>query len=70
MLEFTPADIDNINSSCQGEVENCCEKMLSQWLEGYVRGSSITWETLVEALRDSCLRQLADKIEQRLSLEP
>ena len=71
MLKFTSADIDNINSSCQSDVESCCEKMLSQWLEGFVAGSSsITWKTLIEALRDARLGQLADDLEQILLPKP
>ena len=55
MLKFTPADLDSINSSSQGDVESCCERMLSKWLAGHVVGSSITWKTLIEALRDARL---------------
>ena len=66
MLKFTSADLDSINSSCQGELESCCERMLSKWLAGHVRGSSITWKTLIKALRDARLGQLANDLEQGL----
>ena len=66
ILKFTGPELDNIETSNQG-VQKCCERMLIQWLSGHVRGSTITWRALIEAIRDARLEKLANQLEQRLS---
>ena len=45
-------------------------RLLTLWLEGHVQDVSqapITWETLLEALRDARLGQLADDLTDLLT---
>lgn len=68
MLNFSPADLDNIETSQQKDPVKCCEKLMSQWLGGFVSDSRPkTWSTLIEALKDARLGDLADKIEAILT---
>ena len=69
-LNFTASSLDSIESTCRGDVVKCCNRLLTMWLEGQVQDVSqapITWETLLEALRDSRLGQLADKLTDLLT---
>lgn len=63
-MNFSTCDLNNIESKCDSDVEKCSIEMLTLWVEG--RSSScqqpITWETLLEALRDAHMGQLADKL--------
>ena len=64
-LKFSTNILDNIESTCRGDVEACVNRLLTLWLEGHVQNVSqapITWETLLEALRDGRLGQLADNL--------
>ena len=69
MLKFSEANIDSIGTTCRGEPE-CCEDLLSQWLQGHNDSNdsrSKTWETLLEVMRDARLGELADKMEKILT---
>ena len=69
-LNFTASSLDSIESTCRGDVVKCCNRLLTLWLEGHVQDVSqapITWETLLEALRDSRLGQLADNLTDLLT---
>ena len=69
MLNFSEANIDSIGTTNHGEPERCCEKLLSQWLQGHNNTNDSrpkTWETLLEVMRDARLGVLADKIEKIL----
>ena len=63
-LKFTTSDLNNIESTCHGVVEECCNEMLTLWVEGHSSSykQPIAWETLLEALRDARMGQLADKL--------
>ena len=68
-LQFSPADLDNIAISCQQNPEDSCNKMLSQWLQGYVTERDdrpTSWETLLEAIEDARLGDLAKKLDSIL----
>ena len=69
-LKFSPSSLNNIESTCRGDVEACVNRLLTLWLEGHVQDVSqapITWETLLEALRDSRLVRLADDLTDLLT---
>ena len=69
-LKFSTSSLNNIESTCHHDVEACVNRLLTLWLEGHVQDVSqapITWETLLEALRDSRLGQLADKLTDLLT---
>lgn len=69
-LNFSASDLDNIESSCQGKVEECSERLLIQWLDGNISTQlPITWETLLDALRDARLGQLAETLTDSLTLK-
>ena len=62
-LGFNEHSIDNIKSSSQNARE-ACRMMMTEWLNGAKR-KPVTWETLVHALRDA---ELADLAEQLLNI--
>ena len=61
-LKFRASSLDNIESTCNGNVEKCSERLLTLWLEGHVAGVPITWKMLTEAITDARLGELADKL--------
>ena len=66
MLKFSEANIESIGTTNRGEPEECCEELLSQWLQGHNDTNDSrpkTWETLLEVMRDARLGELADKIK-------
>ena len=65
-LKFETNCLDSIQSTCNHDVEQCCEKMLTQWLGGHVKQLPITWRTLLEALRDARMNQVADELTDLL----
>lgn len=66
-LNFETSCLDSIQSTCNHDVEQCCEKMLTQWLDGHVKQQlPITWKALLEALRDVRLDQLANELTDLL----
>ena len=72
MLKFSDPDIENIqvDSSCQGDAEKCCRKLLSKWLMGHNDSNDNrpkTWKTLLEVMRDVRLGNLADQLEAILT---
>ena len=69
MLNFSTSHMETITSSCGDDTE-CCDKLLSQWLEGQNDDKEPrpkTWETLLEVMRDARLAKLADRLEKILS---
>ena len=53
--------IRNFERECQGNPEGVMLRILQEWLEG--KGLPVTWESLVQTLRDIDLAVLADKIQ-------
>ena len=69
MLKFSTSCMETITSSCGNDTE-CCDKLLSQWLQGQNDDKDHcpkTWETLLEVMRDVRLAELADRLEKILS---
>ena len=54
--------VDCIEEECRGKPEKICRKILQEWLEG--KGLPVTWETLIQTLRNTELSTLADQIQQ------
>lgn len=53
---------DKRHDSCT----EACEEMLRQWLDGVVAGQQVTWERLIQALRDAGYGSLADNLKELL----
>ena len=69
-LHFTSATLNNIESTCRGDVERCCKKMLTLRLEGHVQDVSlapVTWKTLLHGGFKGCLVWTACKQPDRLA---
>ena len=56
------SQMDSIEMECQGRPERIARKILQEWVLG--RGKPLTWQTLVETLRDCELNVLADQIRE------
>ena len=55
--------VENIELSCQYQVECIVQRILGDWLKG--KGASpVTWNTLVTMLEESDLKVLASDIKQ------
>ena len=70
MLKFREPDINNIDSTCNGNAVECCGTLLSKWLEGQNNGNDSrpkTWEILLEVMRDARLGELANNLETILT---
>ena len=50
-----------IDSDCRGIAEDIMLRILKEWLAG--KGLPVSWDTLIQTLRDINLSTLADKIE-------
>ena len=69
-LNFSPSSLNNIELTCHHDVEGCVNRLLAMWLDGHVQDVSqapITWETLLQALREARLGQLADVVTDLLT---
>ena len=53
--------LDYIDDYCHGNSERITLKILQEWLMG--KGLPVTWESLVQTLRDIDLTVLADQIQ-------
>jgi hypothetical protein len=53
--------VDAIEDECRGKPERIVLRILQEWLEG--KGLPVTWESLIQTLRDTDLSVLADKIQ-------
>ena len=50
-----------IEDECRGKPERIVLRILQEWLEG--KGLPVTWESLIQTLRDTDLSVLAEQIE-------
>ena len=50
-----------IEDDCRGKPERIVMRILQGWLAG--KGLPVTWESLIQTLRDTDLSVLADQIE-------
>ena len=57
----TGSRVDSIEEYCLRNPEKITRKILQEWLEG--KGLPVTWESLVQTLRDTNLSTLADEIQ-------
>ena len=57
----TGSRVDAIEDECRGKPERITRKILQEWMEG--KGLPLTWESLVQTLRDTGLSTLADQIK-------
>ena len=65
-LKISDYHLNNIERN-HGNVEERCQTMLSDWLQGTVGDRPVTWETLVEAIDDARLGELAKQLKRVLS---
>ena len=63
----TGSRVDSIEEYCRGNPEKITRKILQEWLEG--KGLPVTWQSLIQTLRDVELTVFADHI-QGLKLSP
>ena len=61
LADKTGSQMGIIESDCREKVEKILQRILREWLEG--KGLPVTWESLIQTLRDIRLSVLADKIE-------
>ena len=52
-----------IRERCYPDPEDCCKEMMREWLSGKGR-QPVTWELLVEILKDCELEVLAKQVEE------
>ena len=57
----TGSRIRSFKKECQGDAEDVMLRILEEWLEG--KGLPVTWESLVQTLRNIDLSVLADQIQ-------
>ena len=57
----TGSRVNAIDDECRGKSDRIIVKILQEWIEG--KGLPVTWETLVQTLRDIDLSVLADQIQ-------
>ena len=62
-LHFSGHDISRIERDHEKSVVRACQAMFSEWLEGKGR-QPITWNTLIEALKEAGFSQLASELEK------
>ena len=68
-LNFELCDLNNIKHNST-DVEDWCQELLSQWLQGSVAGGEpVTWERLVEAMEDAQCGEVAQRVREVLSDE-
>ena len=67
-LGFSSAQIQNIRSDYPGRSEDACREVFIKWLEGTAEDSCpLTWDALIECLKDAKLGDLAENIGLCLS---
>ena len=66
LLKISSHHLNNIERN-RGSVEERCQTMLSDWLQGTVGDGPVTWKTLVEAIYDARYRELAQQLKRVLS---
>ena len=60
-LHFLETDIERIRRDCHFQTEHCCRTVLTEWLEGKGRKPK-TWDTVIQALKDAQLSEVARKL--------
>ena len=57
----TGSRVNSIEDECRGKPERIVLMILQEWLEA--KGLPVTWESLIQTLRDTDLSVLADQIQ-------
>ena len=57
----TGSRVQSLKQACLGNPEDVMLRILQEWIEG--KGLPVTWESLVQTLRDIDLSVLADQIQ-------
>ena len=65
-LNISDYHLDNIECN-HSNVEERCQTMFKDWLQGTVGDGPVTWETLVEAIDDAKMGELAQQLKRVLS---
>ena len=71
LLNISEDHLNNIEHNHYHKVENCCQAMLSDWLQGTAGDGpdgSATWERLLEAIEDARCGELAKQVKTALPL--
>ena len=61
LKDKTGSRVKMIEDECRGRPERIVLRILQEWLEG--KGLPVTWESLIQTLRDTDLSVLADQIQ-------
>ena len=64
-LEFSPAEVGVVSKNHPSDVEAACTDLLSRWLTGGHR-KPVSWQTMVQCLREINLNSLAFRLEASL----
>jgi len=59
--------VSNLKSSCQQQVEDINRAILREWLQG-VNGVAVTWDWLLNSLKQANLHALAQLVENGLTM--
>ena len=62
----TGSRVSGLKQACQGNPDDVVLRILQEWMEG--RGVPLTWESLIEALKNTKLFTLADKLKNAAGL--
>ena len=62
--DTTGSLVDIIVDDCRGRTERIVMSILKEWLKG--RGKPVTWQALIDTLRDCKQTDLADKIQDSI----
>ena len=65
-LGLEQATIEGFLQSKFGDTSEACFKGLSHWLDGNA-DKPVTWDTLLKALRDSCMEGIAKDLEEGIT---
>ena len=64
VLNFESSDLNNIKHN-NTDVSDCCQELLSRWLQGFVGGGEpVTWERLVKAMEDARCGEVAQQVRE------
>ena len=61
VLHFSPAVVRNIQRDTQHDCVSACQEVLYRWLNGET-SHPVSWQTLIDSLRDCDFNTLADDI--------
>ena len=65
-LGIKPAQLAGISKQYMENATDCCRDVLGRWLDNPPSDYPVTWDGLVELLRDVQLSQVADELESAL----